>query len=208
MGKKENLIPAGGDALVATKNDNKIIQQLAVELRKLHENLVTVTKLFAQLSSEGVRMAKKEFVGITPASVIDRLVAVGKLGYPAHMIFKASLPVSTWKLLEPEAKKLIANKNATVFVKLKNRESPCVKTVETLSGPELAQVFRPKFKGAVPPDKQFLVPPTTKKKKEETLDEVEMVLTVLASGTEYVIVKGERGSTIKCPIKTLKQFLK
>ncbi len=84
--------------------------------------------------------------------------------------------------------------------------------MESLTGTEIKQVFRPKYKGQVPVGDQIPIPPVVDKKKtaipKGDLTDVEEVETITASGTEFVILKGNKGGVMKCHIKTIKRMIK
>ena len=199
-------------ALVSQEEKNivdEIKPMLISFAAKAVEDAIKIANKFAQLSYEGVRYAKRELKGIVSGSTIDKIVAIGKTDYPKFMLFTAGISPSTWRILDPEARKVAMNENATVAIRILGRASPVIKTVGSLTGAELSQVFRKGFKGAVPPDKQYPVPPETKRdKKDANCQGFEEFEAAVASGTEYVLVSGKMGAKIKIPMKVLKNIIK
>ncbi len=196
----------------AVVGEPQIFDWIREEIKNIGNSAIKLTKFFGMLSSEGVKRAKIEFRMSLSGAIIDRLVAAGKIGYPEHMVLKAGIDVGTWRLLEPEAKQLAMNKSATVYLKVHGRADPVIKTVESMTVPELKQAFRPKYKGQVPVGEQIEIPPVMDKKKvslpKGDLDDFEEVSTIVASGTEFVIIKGSRGGVMKCHMKVLKNIIK
>ncbi len=196
---------------IAINPDDECIARISELITDIQRSAMQVAELFGKLSSEGVKRAKKQFRFVLSCGMIDRLVAAGKSDYPPHMIMTAGISVGVWRLLEPEAKTLARNKTATVHLRVGNRKDPVIKTVEQLTGPEIQQIFKVGFKGQVPFEKQVEIPPTVDKKKfaiKSNIDDFEDVDSVVASGTEFVVIRGVRGSVLKCRMKVLKHIIK
>ena len=188
--------------------DDKLIKQIGLMLEDWRNSILKLSQVFGQLSTNGIRKAKKEFTGVLAATLIDKIVAVSKFGYPLHLVFKPGLQVSTWRLLETSTKEIVANEESTVEVKHPTRSSPSIKQVKNLTGIEVQQVFKPKYPKWVPLDKQIPVATLAKDKKAMNLDDIEEFESIVASGTNYIVITGERGSKIKCRIKDLRPYLR